>query len=636
MRGRVGKWLGAVLVSVLVLPVPDSAAADIQRIPDGRGVRPALVRDGDPSSRLLPTSPRHPFDILRTVSEVEELTDRVRRAQELELEEYSFAEAVHDLTGDGLDDVLLHRYSFTFDASVSPPVERTRTRISLLEGRTGRRIWTKRWASEGAGGSFAFEAITGDPARNGLFVMSVTETSGAATPMVYRFVYEIEALSPRGRSLWSADFESTWLFEIGVVTITGLLTLDVFDGIGGRQTDLLLGTGEYVEIGLTSVTDISAAVVDGLDGRSVAHPGRVHSVNFFPVPWPVGDLNEDRKQDYVFTMSGPYVGTDEENQPVVTTSGVLSARRGDDGSIIWDEPLDLGLFAYVQDGGDITGSDIADLLVSTVHISATDLLGLVALSVKVRQRIHLVEGSLGTRMWERPGEAALVPGDIDGDESRDVVTFAWISGRDHVGTKLRAYDSYGELLYVRRHELEHAATAAATWQGVGWWHAGDVHRDGSKDPFLWHEIGTGPRDLANETLVVDARDGRVDFRGGNQIQPLAAPLDHKGADLFEGCWTPPGSVGIAGLTGDEGRGLWSRSLAFELPLPPRGVGIYADAGRLARGAETDVVLNVWSPRAGYVVALDGRTGEEMWSLQVHGVPNGMSNGPADEVECDTS
>lgn len=628
-RRTVARILVALVLLSCVLITP-AAAAPSPTFPPEPGAGVGIGANG---RRTLSLRPRDAIDAISRMPGLSLAAENMRRAQALALEEYSYAQAVHDLNGDGLDEVVIFLTRYFFDPVAG---DTTEIRMQVVNGLDGSRIWSRKWEVEGGGGAGVVEAQTGPKGENGLWIISARLDDTLPVYLQgFTILYDFQAVDAKGRDLWSHEARSQYLFTLTTFSIFGMLTADIFDGIGGPQSDFLAATGEYVETGFASVSEYQVSVVDGGQGDVTDHGLPIVSLDFPPSVRGVRDIDEDHKDDYVVMLAGPYIGTDEEDTPFVVTDGVVSSRSGDAGEILWDTPLDVGRYAWFESNEDITAGKTADLVIATFDydIVALDPLGLLGQIQNVVTGIHLIEGRYGERMWDRPGDAAYVPGDIDGDGRNDVITLALILSTDTLGTLVRAFGSDGRRLYRKAHRYSFDLTDLFSFAYIWWMRAGDVHPDDRDDLFVRHEVETGPGLNHGEGLIIDAVDGERQVRTTIDVIPLAAPLQGRGSDLWQSCWRAPGSVTLNMLAGDDASLLWGRSLQFDIPATRRGHFVWTHAARTSPQGN-DVVLDVQGIRFGWVGVLDGRTGEARWIRQMYGVDNKMRAVPLDDPSCE--
>lgn len=577
---------------------------------------PAPSSGGPPDARGLPTAsqlrPYTPLEIVLRLPHGRPFVSALEDAQRVDLDEWGYSGPIHDLDGDGLGEVVITHH--TSSVGLDRPGGTVAT-IAVHDGASGGLLWAKKWPD--TAGVFAMGARVGPDAANGVIVFQWVQNSDGT-----EIELSFDALNARGRSLWSKSYLTRITYGGNVLyTVDGLLTADVFDGAAGKQTDLLLGMGRHVAVSYNySVTDIATTILDGNGANERAHPGSYQSFNFFPIPWATGDLSNDGLDDYVLTRAGPAVVRDAEGAPVITTTGVLTARRGDSGATLWEQALDLGWFAWVSGRRDVTLGPEPDLLVAVYDFDEVSGLLPFVLFPEDREEITLVEGSSGRLMWTRPGFWHMVAGNVDRDGGPDVLTFEAVWGDRSITTKIRAYSTSGDLLYRRTYETDHAA-ARFGWSMWGVGPAGDVHPDRIRDVAIYHAGGAGPATAAYDTFIVDGRDGKLHMRGGRELMALGASLDRDGSDLIATCSVPPGALQMEGIAGTDGRSLWTSLLEFDVPVPERTLNVWPLAARLTRGVGEDVILNVITRQGSHVVVLDGHGGRLLWTKQMTGLVN---------------
>nr|MBA2724588.1 hypothetical protein [Actinomycetota bacterium] len=216
---------------------------------------------------------------------------------------FSYSLPAGDLNGDGSEDIFgtTIEYEVTFDDTLFllTGIEMSgRSEVSALSGRSGKVLWQRDYDDF----TVPVPATVGRNHRVGALLIGGLDT--LVGPVNDRYL-QIEALvGSRPNRLWSVSYRSQIVQQgLTYVAHNVPLSLGLFDGLPGGADDLLVGVGEVASAGVSYVVSSQAHVIDGRSGDERVHPTVDVGVNWYPDPVPVGDLNDDRRDDYVVTVN---------------------------------------------------------------------------------------------------------------------------------------------------------------------------------------------------------------------------------------------------------------------------------------------------------------------------------------------
>lgn len=594
----------AAIVLVACLAAPASAR------PDHLGV----VRHGERAPLAVTTAAIRGLAAEAGMTDLlAELERRTSDQRELEQFEWWSRQFVPDWSGDGLaDDLAIHEV-FTIDGAT---VGKTTATLRAAEGDTGDVLWTRRWKRDTGTIFVPMEARVGPRGVPGVVVAEVAGFSFETTRIDYRFT----AFTGKGKRLWSRAFTSTLTgsWPVTFAATDYMVTAELFDGLRGKATDLLMASGTVVVPPTWSLQSgvINAFAIDGRDGGIVEHPVPEVGVGFVPFAGAMDDFDGDRLDDYVFVNERPNAvpGEDEGTAPVAVGTGVVAARRGTDGFPLWTGGgVDLSEHnATLNNLGDFIGTPEGDVFLETQE----QLLG-----AGNETHTYLFEGEAGRLLWKRAGLWPYSPGDVGGDGGRDVLTMHYYADDGFVATKVRAYTGRGQRLWQREYRTEHELQTCCSWliHWGGGWGVGDYNRDRASDGYITHSAGgIGATELEDtfEHFVIDAASGRKLVEGGEELQALGRPpVDGGSSDYARVRWSA-GGTRVDVYDGTTSGLLTSTELAFDVPLPPEKSYVYVESGRLDRDRCAEVAVSVYAPGGLFQVMLDGADGTILWGRSV--------------------
>ncbi|MDQ3982993.1 MAG: hypothetical protein M3271_09985, partial [Actinomycetota bacterium] len=516
-----------------------------------------------------------------------------------------------DWSGDGRPDDLSMHYTFAVDGLDV----RTRVTLRAAEGDTGELLWARRWTRDDDTYLWPIEADVGRRGKPGLVLVEVRGVEFETTGIDYT----LRALTSHGKRLWVRSFTSTITgqWPITFTATDYVVGLGTFDALPRRAADVLVASGTVVVPPVWSLSSgvIDAEVIDGRDGRIVAHPVPEVGVGIVPLASPMGDLDGDGLDDYAFVNERPNVtpGEDGGTVPVGVGTGVVAARRGSDGAPLWTG----GGLDYrernvsLMDLGDIVGTDEGDVFVETMA-------QLLDPDDPDQYLTYLLDGATGNVVWKRRGQWPYSPGDIDGDGSPDILTQHYYSDDGFVATHVRAFTDTGRRLWHRQYRTEHPLQRCCSWliHWGGGWGVGDYDGDELSDGYITHRAAAwvARDEVANvDHFVIDAATGERLARGGEEFQPLGRPaVDGGTADYANVRWAE-GDALVEVHDGTTGALLTSSRVSFDVPVGPQNLYLYVESARLNRDGCAEVALSVDALSGMYEVMLDGADGSLLWS-----------------------
>ncbi|MDQ3956949.1 MAG: hypothetical protein M3273_01370, partial [Actinomycetota bacterium] len=315
---KLGVAVGLV-AAALAAPLPAIAVGS----PSGRAPVSALTRALTDGTGLDPAAAAT-LSSFRQSPHAAEFLAALEQAEDLGSAHFVYVEPVHDVTGDGSEDVLsVDNYiAFTMEPGVLFPSIEYEVRVILraLDGATGELLWTKR-ARYRNGYMEAIEARTGPGGDNGFALLVFDGALGT----IQQREFTIRTLTGGGNRVWARTWEATVVDEFPAYSYVNVpVTLGVFDAVEGRSTDYLVGLGNIVVAGVAWVADVRAVSVEGAGGLENEHPAHeVGAGTVLPTPWAMGDLSGDGLDDYVFVNPTPQAAQGEES---LEQGGVVRAR----------------------------------------------------------------------------------------------------------------------------------------------------------------------------------------------------------------------------------------------------------------------------------------------------------------------
>lgn len=529
-----------------------------------------------------------------------------------------------DLTGDGLDDVMVTDVDFGPGGLGLTGVS---TKLGALDGRDGSSLWTREFESDVV---FPIEVTLGKKPRAGALVVSYDYEDDTTTFL---------GLDHRGRRAYRHSFRASSTVDGGEITgREDIASFDVQNSLPGRATDVVVGIADVrrtpeVDPSVPAVAGVTRTVaIDGRSGDLVEHAEGEIGVGRVPVPLAGPDLDGDGLDDHVMAYVLPGIESDEESGLPASPSTdlereFLRGRRGVDGRRLWTSPpmeIDDGWDApplFVDASlGDQTRDGHEEPLLNysrTAYVSPdyrlffppTDAKGAWSLS-----------GRNGRVLWHRPVVSGVTLDDLDRDKRRDVLLVDDVSHDKRFGTRLTAASGldarrvYSRFFPVRRRSDDQTVDSDL-------WRAGDLQPDGVDDFVLDQGLR---RDFDNGTEWYWVRDTLLSGATGTRIRrlaslfPLRASVDGHGDDLVR--WNSPSGMTV--VDGRTRRELLTVELDIPLTLPTDVDYLVPMAARVDRDRCADFFGTLANSGSTFAVAVDGGSGRLLWAKRQQGVDVG--------------
>ncbi|HEX8003831.1 MAG TPA: VCBS repeat-containing protein [Mycobacteriales bacterium] len=583
----------AVLVLAAALPVAPSVAAPAP-LPRPEAVPGRVTLGPVPASQRLLRA----YEALAVTPESRELLRTfepvLATANAGEDTRLAGAAPTPDLDRDGVGDVLMYDM-LVWRREVSVEGDTT---LALFSGRTGRRLWARSF--EDLALPMLFTTTVGDRRPGVVAVQLVGQDFD-------EFGYRVLALGgDRGDTVY--DTTITPADDLGDVHFGGF-----FDAMPGGGTDILFGRVKGVVTFGVAVDGVWPPGIDRtqvfvLDGRNGAVKPVTDSelaVGGWPAFSVVGDLDGDRRDDFVVFRRGPR-----------EANGTATARSVVEGKVIWEvREIPLGWAISVAGTDDSVGSRRPDVLYVTWASGADPpVLDLLPVAKGPSEGIHAVwldgeggtlrhtytDGALITHYWpirdvDRDGKTDLVSAGLSPRPGRTDMTYALLTKGGTVRRWVRTVSV--------RTGLPVAANSAVWTEG-----AGDLDGDGWPDVRYVLSVATSPATSRTVMGYLLQRDGRA---FASEDVPLGGTLDGRGTERV--AYAARGDrQTFAMRDGRTGRPYWT------VAATSRPLGFWAFPLARQRG-RCDGVLLVGSGEtkeaAGQVWAtvLDGATGRVRWS-----------------------
>lgn len=509
------------------------------------------------------------------------------------------AHAAPDLNGDGTPEVmevdLRYSYAIAEDATVPSLEYEAATRVIVRNGKTGRSIWKKRYDDD----AWPIATSIGDDGRPGVvMVRGLWSQFGSAR---VRYV-TLEALDGRrGSAVWTREYRSTSASSVlGDVSENGPMMIALFDAIDGDATDVMVALGTRVVTPDSNTVTTRVVVIDGRNGIERPHPTIDVGFDWWPLPYPAGDLDGDGLADYVTTnQDGVDLGQGQESP---NRGPAVFARRGVDGTPIWTTTgIKMEDFALGYGTANVVGSKTTDVALMT-YKGNSDVM-------------YLLDGHYGTVRWVKNGYTMSSPGDLDGDRRPDVLL---LNAKTNSAQGWRSFSQtavrgVGTRIWDRGFKW-HADSSPCPHQlciGLGSTRTGwtDVQPDGVWDTLVFMTMHQTELFTDKASFLLNGKTGRVLLRDDAELQSPGVAVDRKGLDLirFEDRDDPR-----LGAVNGKGRTLWRMDLRTER-LVRRTTGFSSSGFTLPKDRCGDVVVNVTDGNDFFYAVIDGASGRVLWS-----------------------
>ena len=489
---------------------------------------------------------------------------------------------VPDINGDGWDDVLVQDYRTDYDSDID--YESESVRISVVDGRTGRRLWTfKRGPVQSQGWLTGYmkPARVGPQAKNGFVYFQYT--SGANSDSL-----KVRGLSGRGTILWERDLSIAALETPagGQVRmyLQDELTADI---LSGRATDVLV-------VMKTGTDDDSTAsrfsVIDGKDGSLARH----HEGTTRGSLEMVADFSRDGLMDYLLKQPRSQHVQEGDRYKVL---------RGYDGAELWtSEVLPPGWFDWTV--GDVVGNGSPELL-HRLHNEGDDEQGTI-----------MLDGATGRTFWAQSSSASVYPlGDVDRDGKAEMGLATVRNRGSKKIVRFMARKGNGQLAYARE------KTLARNGANVFIHSEADLDGDGVREISLSRNrcsksLRAGCTDSISflngrHTRTVVRKVLRNDGRTFDELLTLAS-LDRRGDEL---AFLRPRNDGLDlnVTSGSMGEDIWSTKLRWQGAIKPRHT-VYWDLVSVLDTPRrcSNLLVPLDTTHGIHIFAFDGLSGRNLW------------------------
>jgi len=441
-------------------------------------------------------------------------------------------------------------------------------RISLLDGRAGGTIWSRKIA-----GGYALEQFRRGGQQRLTFAVYSALFEGQASPDGSYVAEEqdtITAVDGRsGRIVWSRSSTGTETYAAASQAIGAGFVTDVVEPSGvlhQASGDTLLAVTVSTSGLQANVTPVA---ISGTTGTT-AFIGEPTSGEWGVVVSPLGDVTGDASSDYL-------VVADNDGQVMPST---VSADSGHDGRVLWSRGFasdDLSAMPGVR----LQGNEHSDVLLR-VDDGAGGL-------------IEAMDGRTGQTRWERSGFDAIPLWSSRAQGLTHVAVLA--SDAEERQLTVRVLRASGTLLWVRR-----LATRCRGAEDLWYASVGDVDGDGYQEPLINRLCARNGVDRSFSDAFIGPH-GHAVAQPYVSVTPPQEPLERH-LDLV---FAERFGTHLRLLAHDvrNGRHLWTTV------LPPRSaVSSVAYGSFIRKGNQILLCTYGANPR---VTVLSGRTGRVIWS-----------------------
>ena len=525
-----------------------------------------------------------------------------------------------DVTSDGVDEIVEFEVSYTVRINEGQDlnqivVEEPSTTFWIRGGRSGKRYWKRHYDDL----VIPVRAVLGEPARPGVLVVGglLSFFTGSTGERYLSF----DALrGPSGKRIWNRIYRSVGVSAdlMTQVTTDSPISIHFFQGHKGAAHELLLGLGDFVETTFTTTVVTRTIVIDGSDGAETLHPSLDVGVDWIPYPSPVADIDADGLEDYVVVNNRGFHPGEGQDPP--TIGGLISARKGVDGSALWTSGGHTFLnWALVIPLPDVVAGGPADFAISTFTSKQVELLPMVPIPLPISATREmpvamLVDGAVGRVPWVKRADWAFSPGRLDGDQTPDVVLEHFRrKGATSTYTQV-AHRGTGEKIWEHRTSVPFEPCLAEGCLRMLYalaFETGDVQPDRISDTFLMTGIYQDPGPDEEVRLVIDGDSGRVLIRSDSSLYPTWQALDADGADVVNASVTDE-RIAVRARRGSSGETLWRTTFTARRGLLPQdryagATGLQLDDDRCG-----DVLVGAALGKETYFGVLSGSSGKLVW------------------------
>lgn len=532
---------------------------------------------------------------------------------------------MRDVTGDGVAEVFEFdvRYSYVIgrdSQSLNTISEQEfTTNIRFRNGRTGRLQWKKRYDDF----VVPARANVGRSGRPGVIAIGGILTFFGGSPGDRYLTFEGLA-GKTGKRLWSKRYMSVMAshdYTTSVVTDSPV-SFAFVQARKDRPTEILLGLSNITQAMFTTTAATRAVLLSAEDGNDSMHPHVDVGVDWLPFPDAVHDLDGDGLHDYVVINDK---GLDPgEGQDTPRLGGIIQARRGADGASVWTRGgFEFRYFAFTIPFANVVGDARRDFGIFTLQRGrATTLLPSLPLVPSLiierhREVVMLVDAGGGNVRWTKPAWWAHSPGDVDRDGRADVVLDRLRYNRSINQVRYSRVALSGRGTPVWRHDLTwrgepclaHACLGGAA---LGLGSAGDVHPDRVADRFVWLGLFQPPQTEDYATFVVEGDSDKTLIRSDETLMPLGAAVDAKGSDVMN-ARVDRHRATFKAREGSSGAALWSLQFSGAEQLLPKRTYAFGEGFALPGDRCGDVVVNLATEDSTLYAVVDGADAKLVWS-----------------------
>lgn len=528
-----------------------------------------------------------------------------------------------DVTGDGVAEVTEFdlRYKFVIDPGsqdVNTIAEDEFTTIfRIRDGKTGRLHWNKRYDDF----VIPVRAKVGKPARSGVIVVGgLLSFFGGSSGDRYLTFTGLRGTT--GKRLWFKRYMSVAATH-DYTTVVAADSPVSFAFVQAREdgaTEILLGLATIAEALFTTTAATRTVLLSGGDGTDVMHPHVDVGIDWLPFPDAVADVDGDGLDDYVVANDKGFYPGDGQDSPAV--GGVIQARRGIDGEVVWTEGgLELRYFAFILPLAHVVGDRTSDFGILTYNREVTNALVpplpiLPDISNRDYPVVMLTDAGAGNVLWTRRAQWIHSPGDVDHDGDTDVVLerLRFDHSNNAIHYSRLAYPGIGKRIWEHRLVWRGEpclANICVGGGGAGFGPAGDVHPDRIRDRFVIMGLHQPNRE-EYASFVLEGDSDRTLIRSDETLMPLYVAVDGKGADVLN-AQVDRHQATFRVRRGNTGDTLWTSHFTGTEQLLPKDTAAYAFGFSLPGDRCGDLVMNIWNEDSTLYAVADGGSGKVLWS-----------------------